>query len=348
MLIESLKLSNFRNHKNLKIDQFKKINIIHGDNGVGKTSIIEAIHLTIMGKSFKELDNKNIINFNESFSNVILTIRGDNENIASLYFDNKTTELYFNKQKETFKNLRNKFNVVLFEPNTLANLMREKKHRINFIDKKLSGLKPIYSFLLSKTRKLEHEKKTFLKSGLKDINIIKILNKQLANLYKEMIEFRVEFISDINDMFEQNLKQFNIELTSATVTYDCEYLFKSEDYIYNKLNANIEAEIASKRLSYSSTKDDIAIDINNKNIIFYASQGQKRLCLINLIIVIASLYERKTGHKPIVLLDDVFSELDKHNMNTLVNYVNKAEQAFISTNSVLELEVNKDVFLIEL
>lgn len=344
MNIYELKLINFRNYYDVKIEFFPGINVIYGDNAQGKTNLLEAINLISTGKSFRTNREKEMINYNKDKAYVGAKVFGENfEKLIEIKLDkNEAKKQRINgKEVKSQKELYDSFKAVIFSPDDISLIKDGPNIRRNYIDNLIINLKPTYQYNLNRYNKILFQRNNLLKFNHLNLdkNLIDIFNLQLSKLAGLIILERIstlrklEKISKIiHSNFTANDEEINFQYNS-TVKFNKEDLNEIQENTLNMLRENEEKDIETKTTQIGPHRDDILIKINDKEVRAFGSQGQKRSAVLTMKLSEVELIKNETNHYPILLLDDVYSELDQNRKNYLSRLF-KNVQTFITTTDV--------------
>ena len=345
MHLKTLKLNNFRCFSDKKISFEQGINIVYGLNAVGKTSLLEAINYLALTKSFKEYDDSIIFKEGLKFFSV-------NGSVSSFSDEFKLKILRNQSGKTVFKN-DYKFSrisdyvgevlVVSFSNDDLFNLNKGARERRKIFEPIFCQISKDYVVECNYYKKILNERNALLKRLTIENNkslemLLLTLDLQLVEKGKKIIEYRKTFIERIRPLFVKKYSNIVSALEDADIVYkpSC-----SAEELENKIRESKKIDMIKGTTNYGPHKDDYVFIINNKNIIDYGSQGQQRSVLISLKMAFVDfLYECKNDY-PILLLDDVLSELDVERQNNLLQGIDKNVQAIISTATLSE--INKEV-----
>lgn len=345
MHIRKIELTNFRNYDKFKIDNLEDINVIIGANGIGKTSIIESIYVASTARSFKNNDE-----------NVMIKSKSDYFKIKVLVDDEIRTKqleyLLTNNGKKTKINSRLKkkisdyifqYKVVLFSPDELKIIKESPTVRRNYLNVNLSQINKTYIKLLNTYNVLIKNKNEYLKklyiNGNLDERYLDILDLKIAEIGSQICLIRKEYIDKINKKIKRIFKKFKKD-DEVYVDYQSQFLNKSNDEILMNLKKN---RIYEETIGFTKTgihRDDFVFLHNGKNAKEYSSQGLQKLILLSfkmaeLEVLIDDYYE-----EPILLLDDLFSELDIINQNSIINNLNTKIQVFVTTTDINNVKPN--------
>ena len=342
LIIRKLNLINFRNYKKSSLSFDKKINIIIGDNAQGKTNILESIYLLALTKSYRTLD-VNLIKKEELIAKVKGEIK-DEKIFKSLAVeitkDTKKVKINNNDVKRITDYITN-LNVILVSPEDINILQGTPAERRNFLNIELSQLSKNYMKKYNEFNKILKIRNNYLKMLYQSSNTDKrYLDSLTENLIEREIDIykeRAEFIEFINKYVEKIYKDisgtadFNIKYEKNVdfSTYDAEIIRQS---LHNKYSKNLYKEIENGMTLYGPHRDDLKFCIKDEDIKVYGSQGQQKIAMISLKLAEIEIFKDKLGKHPILLLDDVFSELDIKRRNRLINYINNDMQVIITSN----------------
>lgn len=342
MKINSINLTKYRNYENACVNFEPSINFLVGSNAQGKTNLIESIYFCAMGKSFKNIKEKLIIKFNEKNSSINLNF----ETIAG----KKQIDIYLNSEiKKTVKinripikkltDLIGELNVVLFSPDELKLVKEVPEDRRKFLDISISQYDKAYMFDLIRYEQILKQRNCVLKSSYsKDTKIeqLKIWTPQLIDVSEKIIKKRILFIEKIN-LIAKKIHKF----IKSEENLDICYSFKCENenlkkYLEDLFNKYLEKELDMQHTLIGPHRDDIVFKINDKDCRYFCSQGQQRTVALSLKLALMEIIFEHTKEYPILLLDDVLSELDEDRQKKLIE-ITKKYQTIISTTSILPI-----------
>lgn len=352
MILNKLVLKNYRNFLGLTFDNINEsINIISGKNAVGKTNLIESINYLSYGKSFRNVSDQKLIcdgkdhaeirgyYSKKNFSGKIeIKIIGDSK--KSIRVDG----LPVKKMSELFGNI----NTIVFSPDDLKIVKESPGMRRRLINIELSKISPSYYMNLKNYMAVLKEKNRVLKMNQLDEKMIETYNEQLASYGTKIMLERDSFISDMENEVSVFYNKFNSAKEIISLRYD-HFLKRSEiseNTFMSALMNGIERERDYGQSLIGPHRDDLEILIDGKDSKIYASQGQQRTSVLAIKLSILKIAEEKTGEKPILLLDDVFSELDIIRRNSLIEMID-GNQVFITTTEKEEFPGNISHYRIE-
>ena len=333
MFIENIKLENFRNYEKQEIEFDKNINIIYGDNAQGKTNILEAIFICSLGKSFRTNRDKELINKEKEYSKIeMISSKEDRE--VKINFEIQEKKKFFINGIQTKKTseILGKNYIVLFTPEDINILKNEPSKRRRFLNIMISQLRPIYVHMLNEYNKLIEQRNTYLKQikyeGKKEENL-DIWDEQIANLGTKIYNYRKEFIEKINE----KIKEIHLKTTENKEQTEIKYISNTEKDYLEKMKKNRKIDIQKGYTSIGIHRDDFEIYINKNSVSIYGSQGQKRTTLISLKLAEAEVINEEIGERPVILLDDFMSELDKKRIQGLFENIKENQVIITCTDS---------------
>ncbi|RDY23423.1 DNA replication/repair protein RecF [Romboutsia maritimum] len=359
MRLKNLQLVNFRNYNDLHIEFNEKINLLVGKNGQGKTNIVESIYMLSFGKSFRTNKDKEIIKFNSEN----LYVGGNFFKYGSM----RLIEVAIGKNKKGIKvnkihiqkihELLGNLNVVIFSPEDLKLVKEGPKERRLFIDKEISQIIPKYYNYLTSYNKILFQKNKLLKTNYIDKNLLDVYDENLAKYGSYIYILRRDFIKKISDIAMKMHENLTNGIEKLSISYKNQLGICEEDTVssvydkfLDKLTNSREHDIETRTTRYGIHKDDLNIFINDLDVRLYGSQGQQRTASISLKLSEIELIKKEVGEFPILILDDVFSELDETRQKLLVNNLSKV-QMFITTAEVSHKNIfdksNTTIFNIE-
>lgn len=324
MIIKSLELENFRNYERLSLNFDSGTNILYGDNAQGKTNVLEAIYVSSTTKSHKGSKDKEIVNFNKDEAHIRTFIeKGDMEYRVDMHLrKNKSKGIAINGQKlKKAAELLGLLNIVFFSPEDLAIIKNGPANRRSFVDMELCQLDKYYLYNLNQYNKIINQRNKLLKDfyfdpALKDT--ITIWDNQLISYGKLIIERRYKFIDQLNVILKEIHSNLSGNKENLVVVYEPDTT--CEDF-EKKLSSNMQKDIKAKFTGVGPHRDDFAFIVNGVDIRKYGSQGQQRTAALSLKLAEIELVKQITKDTPILLLDDVLSELDSNRQNYLLKSI---------------------------
>lgn len=361
MYVDNIRLINFRNYDNLNINLNKKTNIFIGKNAQGKTNLLEAIYICATGRSFKTNRDREIINFDkdEAYISANMNIGKFDRFIEIKMERDKSKRIKVNKTElKNYRELYSGLNVVVFSPEDLKLVKEGPSERRKFLDLEISQIKPVYSYNISRYNKILFQRNNILKSNKfkNDIKpLLEIFDLQLAKIGTDIIIERDKYVKElsaISKLTHNNITLSNedLELTYETNIDIIDSKIEMEKAYLEKLKSNTPRDIESRSTSIGPHRDDIIMTINNKDVKIYGSQGQQRTVVLSIKLSEVELIKNEKGSYPVLLLDDVFSELDLERRRYLIKSFHEM-QTLITITDAMELKemdhIEKSIFHIE-
>lgn len=346
MQINKLSLENYRNYDYLELEFLPEINIIYGMNGQGKTNILEAIYMCGIGKSHRKSKEEEIIKFGESESH----IKGEFQ-VSEI---KKRIDIHLKKDSskgialnhipiKKISSLYGEISMVMFSPEDLEIIKRGPAVRRNFMNIELCQLDPVYVDNLIKYSKIIKQRHELLKEidSSKEKQVLKdtldVWDLQLSNYGREIIERRKKFIDELNKIILDIHYDISGREEKLQIVY--EPSVEGEDF-YEKLLTNRDKDICYKNTSVGPHRDDISFYVNGKDMKTFGSQGQQRTCVLSLKLSEIEIIKNKRGDLPILLLDDVLSELDRNRQKELLKRIGSM-QTLITCTGIDEFVENE-------
>ena len=347
MIVKSLGIKNFRNHVLGEYEFGDGLNIITGPNASGKTNIVEAIYYLSLARSFRGVEDADIINHKSEISQIdAVVVEGSiKRNIRILITKRGRSVLVNGKKVSRLSELSKCVNVLLFEPKDVMLFRGSPKERRNFLDINLSKQFPIYLEYISRYEKALKQRNEILKSGNIDKNLLDASTETLVKYAGPIINYRAMFVKDINDILIKITHALTGVRDKIEITYR-PFVNMSSDYqsiALEAFNRSLESDLRHKATSIGIHREDISVSLNGKEIGTYGSQGENRLVALALKLSPYFLITDK-DRKPVVVLDDVMSELDPKHREQLIKFLRKFEQVFI-TDTKLEIEGSTQIKL---
>lgn len=334
MILKSVALSHFRNYDDLYMEFDKGTNILYGDNAQGKTNVLESIYVSGTTKSHKGSKDRELIQFGQEESHIRTVVEkgGLDYQIDMHLKKNKSKGIAINripikKASELFGIL----NIVFFSPEDLNIIKNGPLERRRFLDVELCQLDKIYLYNLTKYNKILNQRNRLLK----DINFkpelldtIAVWDMQLVEYGKKIIQTRKEFVEELNAIVYEIHKKISGNKEELVLKYE-------PDVIAENMEAQLE-KCKEKDLRFGQTsvgphRDDLCFMIKGIDVRKYGSQGQQRSCALSLKLSEIELVKKSIKETPILILDDVLSELDSNRQNFLLNSIHDIQTIITCT-----------------
>jgi DNA replication and repair protein RecF len=343
MILQKIALKNFRNYTSLCISPAPGLNILTGLNAQGKTNLLEAVFLCCTGRSHRTSKDMEMIKEGEDTALVCCqSLRGDGTHHVEI-------RLHRGARKEVKVNFANAQRLgelmghvsgVLFSPEDLFLIKQGPSERRRFVDIAISQIKPSYFYSLQQYNRTLLNRNRLLKGGEKMLKALDVFDEQLSLSGHSIMQERHAFVQKLKDI--ANYSHLEMSGRKEQLTITCSDI-KSPQQLYSALVEAREGDIKRKTTSVGPHRDDILIRINGKDARAYASQGQQRTAALSLKLAQTRLMEQELGEPPILMLDDVLSELDEHRRQMLFRAVGDI-QILITCTDLIELPFQHKVF----
>lgn len=334
-VVTKLSVQHIRSHDNFVAHLSPKVTVITGKNGSGKTSLIEAVYLALQGSSFKGSDN-DILRKNNMWWRIDVGFEDENKRIISFDSERSVGRKKFIIDDHTTYRLPTKYKypVVLFEPDDLRLLNGSPTRRRKFIDRFISQLDAGYGSALRKYERALKQRNNLLKKPHTDSDELFVWNVALSEYGSYIIEKRIIFIEQINNTINKAYGDISDAGDTISVHYSHTFIGDIKQKLLSELERAAERDGFVGSTSVGPHRHDVVFLFNDSPAITTASRGEVRTIILALKFLEVDIIEQITNQKPIVLLDDVFSELDSRRQKALSDHV-RAHQIIITTTHVL-------------
>lgn len=334
MIIKSIELSNFRNYESLDLDFDYGTNILYGNNAQGKTNILEAVSVSGTTRSHKGSKDKEMICFGEEEAHIKTVVnKKDMDYQIDVHMKkNKTKGIAVNKVPlKKASELFGILNIVFFSPEDLNIIKNGPSERRRFLDSELCQLDKIYLSDLAKYNKILNQRNKLLKDmvfrpDLKET--LPIWDAQLIDYGKRIIKRRKSFVDELNEIVFDIHKQISGEKEELVLKYEPNI---DDAFFHDELNRAKERDMRFCQTSVGPHRDDMQFSVFDVDIRKYGSQGQQRTSALSLKLAEIELVKRNINETPVLLLDDVLSELDSSRQNYLLNSIHDIQTIITCT-----------------
>ena len=334
-MITKLELNNYRRFNKLNVN-FNNNVLIIGPNSYGKTSILEALSVASITKSHQTNNLLDLITHNKEFCNIKIT--DDNKNEYKVVITKKgKTCFYNNKEIKLVSEYIGKLPIIFFSPYNLNLIKGAPSNRRNYINLQISQINSLYMKDLNKYNNLLKERNILLKNDDIDMNLLEAITNQMAEYSKRIIEEREKFINSINKIINSVHSKLN-DKEQIEIVYESNL---NKNDILGDFNNHLANDIKNKQTEIGIQRDDFIFLINQKDSAKFGSLGQIRSLILSLQITLCYILNKIFKKYPLLLLDDVFGELDTYRINNLLEIINNLGQVIIS--SVNLNGINKDL-----
>lgn len=330
MNIEKAVIKNFRNIENMELEPSNGINVIYGENGHGKTNIIESFWLFTGCNSFRTRKNIELINKDSKFSELFIQFFSNSREQDAKIIINDKKEAFLNGIKQSSpRKFLGEFQAVVFSPSVLSVIRDGPSEKRKFIDIAISLIKPNYAALLSKYNKTVIQRNSLLKqigTEKKGEDLLFVFDEELARCGGKIIDYRLKYLNDLRSEAPQIYSEISNGREKMKISYvnSLKEIGKNNvewsEILYKNLSENHEKDIIRQATSFGPHKDDLEIFLDDMNVRNYGSQGQQRSCALSLKIGEATILKNVSGEQPIALMDDVMSELDENRQKYLMKF----------------------------
>ncbi|AEP00487.1 DNA replication/repair protein RecF [Heyndrickxia coagulans] len=347
MYLQELELHNYRNYETLTIPFENKVNVILGENAQGKTNLMEAIYVLALAKSHRTSNDKELIRWDAEYAKIKGRLHKTHGSVPlELTISKKGKKAKYNhiEQKKLSRYIGN-MNVVMFAPEDLNLVKGSPQVRRRFIDMEIGQISPVYLYDMSRFQKILQQRNHYLKQlqmkKQTDRTMLDILTEQLIEQAAKIVMRRFEFVR----MLEEWARPIHHSISRGLEQLEIQYkpsVNVSEELDWSKMIKSYEnkfAEIREREIDRGVTmagphRDDLAFVVNGRDVHTFGSQGQQRTAALSVKLAEIELIYSEIREYPILLLDDVLSELDDYRQSHLLNAIQGRVQTFVTTTSV--------------
>lgn len=337
MYLEKIKIKNFKKIIKLETELNKNINIFIGNNAQGKTSILESIYVLALTKPSKSVEESDLINKSSNFSLIKGTLVNEkSKKEMEFILTNQQKTLKINKKeiKKVGDYLTN-LNVIMFSPDDLDIIKKSPLVRRNLLNIELCQLFHNYMKVLNEYNKILKIRNEYLRKnyGNMDKAYFDIITEKLVDRLIIIRNYRQKYVECINSKIEIIYKRI-MKMGNLKVVYDKNISFESKEEIINYYKDNYYNELDKKMTLFGIQKDDLLFYVDDMNLKDYGSQGQQRVAVLSFKLSEINIFKETKKTYPIVLLDDIFSELDIEKRNNLLKFIKSNIQFIITTTDI--------------
>jgi DNA replication and repair protein RecF len=351
MKLKNLQLRNFRNYEKLELVFDDNINIFIGNNAQGKTNILESIYILAITKSHRVFIDDNLIKTGSD----ILKIKGtildqDVDKIMQITISKKEKKVKINDNNiKRLSDYISNLNIIMFCPDDLEIIKGSPINRRNFLNIEIGQMFNKYLKILNEYNKILKNRNEYLKlmyiNKLTDKIYFDILTEKLIDNSIEIYFYRKNFIDDINKKIEKIYKNIT-DNDNLHLIYNCfinDHLNDGGELkktLMDRYNSIFKKELETGTTIIGPHKDDFTFYLGNEELKKFGSQGQQRAAVLSLKLSEIAIFYNKTKKYPILLLDDIFSELDEVKKNNLIKYINSDFQTIITSTDINDIDIN--------
>lgn len=347
MKLTNLQLQNFRNYESVQLEFTDGVHVFIGENAQGKTNLMESIYALAMTKSHRTTNDKELIGWNKEFA----TIKGTVEKTATktnleLQFSKKgkIAKVNYLEQKRLSSYLGN-LNVILFAPENLTLVKGSPQNRRKFVDMELGQMSSLYLYDLVEYNRVLKQRNTYLKQlaikKKQPDEYLDVLSEMLSELASKIVFHRLDFMKQlealaipIHDQLSLGREKFSVSYQATIPLEDGLTPSQMKEIYMNQFKKNQTREADQATTLIGPHRDDLIFYLNEVPVQTYGSQGQQRSTVLSLKLAEIELMKLSTGEYPLLLLDDVLSELDDDRQTHLIKAIENKVQTFITTTSL--------------
>lgn len=347
MKLTNLQLQNFRNYESVQLEFTDGVHVFIGENAQGKTNLMESIYALAMTKSHRTTNDKELIGWNKEFA----TIKGTVEKTATktnleLQFSKKgkIAKVNYLEQKRLSSYLGN-LNVILFAPENLTLVKGSPQNRRKFVDMELGQMSSLYLYDLVEYNRVLKQRNTYLKQlaikKKQPDEYLEVLSEMLSKLASKIVFHRLDFMKQlealaipIHDQLSLGREKFSVSYQATIPLEDGLTPSQMKEIYMNQFKKNQTREADQATTLIGPHRDDLIFYLNEVPVQTYGSQGQQRSTVLSLKLAEIELMKLSTGEYPLLLLDDVLSELDDDRQTHLIKAIENKVQTFITTTSL--------------
>ncbi|WP_062107870.1 DNA replication/repair protein RecF [Bacillus niameyensis] len=347
MYIEDLELVNFRNYEKLNISFENNVNVILGENAQGKTNVMESIYVLGLAKSHRSSNDKDLIRWDSEYAKIKGRLQNSRGEVPlELTISKKGKKAKFNHiEQQKLSGYVGNMNVVMFAPEDLHLVKGSPQIRRRFIDMEIGQVSPVYLHDMNRFQKILQQRNHYLKQlqsrRQDDVTFLQVLTEQFIEVAVKVMKKRFEFIR----MLEKWASPIHSGISRGLETLEIQYkpsIEVSKELDWSKMIKELEEKFHSlqdREIDRGVTligphRDEIAFYVNGKDVQTFGSQGQQRTTALSVKLAEIDLIYTEVGEYPILLLDDVLSELDDYRQSHLLNTIQGKVQTFVTTTTV--------------
>ncbi len=347
LFIENIILSNYRNYRKTEVFFENKVNVILGENAQGKTNLMEAIYVLAIAKSHRTSNDKDLIQWDKEYAKIEGRVKRKKGPLSlQLVISTKGKKAKLNHiEQQRLSQYIGAMNIVMFAPEDLNLVKGSPQVRRRFLDMEIGQVSPIYMHDLSKYQKVLQQRNHYLKllqrQKERNTTMLDVLTDQLIETGVKIVKKRFEFLHLLQKWADPVHKGISRGLETLEIHYKAS-IDVSEDLELSKMVKVFEEKfdkLRDREMDRGMTlagphRDDLLFFVNGKDVQTFGSQGQQRTTALSLKLAEIELIHSEIGEYPILLLDDVLSELDDYRQSHLLNTIQGKVQTFVSTTNV--------------
>ncbi len=342
MQIQELKLLNFRNYEKVMVSFKDHINIIYGKNGSGKTNLVEAIYVLALSRSFKQTNDKTLIRNDADLTKIEGRIQNKYQNTYKVILTPEGKKVKIDNNKITkISDYISKINIVLFNPNDLRMVKDTPSIRRKYLNIAISQLNVEYLRELNQYNKLIKTRNAYLKRMYLNGNSLEtyldVITEKMVDIGLSLYEKRKNYLSAMNSFLKGFYKTIATD-GELEVRYSSDYTNKSKKELLQIYKKNLSKDLTFGKTNFGVHHDDLEFYLNGYLLKDYGSEGQQKNAVISWKFSEIEIIEQEKGVTPILILDDLFSELDVEKIANIFKLIEKDMQTFITTTEISKVE----------
>ena len=340
MILRTLKLRNFRNYESAEICLSPGLNLITGQNAQGKTNLLESLVYLSLTRSHRISDDRKLIHEGSDFADIRCEYEDDRiQSLRAVIHPKGKTLMVRGQPVRKSSEFIGLLNVVLFAPDDLRVFSDQPRERRRILNQEITKVSGKYLLALNHYQNLLKERNVLLKAQNRDLRYLDILDEQMAREECRIIQERNSFIHQIQSIMPALYRDIASDDITVTVRYKCcieDPENVSEDILCQMHRDSREKDLENRVTSAGIHREDILFELEGKNLITLASQGQKRMTMLAFKMALLRYIQNTTGKRPVLLLDDVLSELDPIRQKKLLDMVKAPYQCIITSTDLPE------------
>ena len=342
MKFVNIKLTNFRNYKKLNLTFNPSKNIIIGENGEGKTNIIESLYVLALSKSFRGSHEDVIIMNGEESTCIEGTVKDKFKDKYKLVLSKDGKKVFINGNKiDKISDYLSKINIVLFTSEDLKLIKDTPSTRRRLINIELSQYSNEYLKLLSNYNKVLKQRNAYLRmlyfNANTSRNYLDILTDQLIDIGLKLHNYRIDFINNISKYIENNYYKIT-KKHDLVLDYKSDFTNKTKEDLEKMYKKSLDKDITQGKTNIGIHHDDYIFELNKKSLRDYGSEGEQKNAIISLKMAEIDIFRNDLNIIPILILDDLFSELDKKKINNILEFISDDIQTFVTTTELTKVD----------
>lgn len=338
MKFDSLKLNNFRNYESVNLKFNSGLNIIYGKNGSGKTNIVEALYVLGLTKSFRTKEEKNVIKKGEPSTKIEAKVKNKGTDTYQIVINSEGKKVKINNQQESkLSNYISNINIIIFQPEDQMLLKLPPSIRRKMINIEISQINKDYIIYLNNYNRILKQRNFYLREMMINANATKdyldILTTKLIDYGIKINEERSQFIEYINKYIGEIYKNI-FGKGDLKIKYSSDYNNKKKDDLLKMYQNNLKYDINIGKTNSGIQHDDIDFILDGNSIKEWGSIGEQKNAVFSFKLAEISIFKELRNSNPILILDDIFSELDKSKIKNIINILDNNIQTFITTTEI--------------